>query len=60
MDFLKNASEGIAKVEAPETSKKEAVRNLGKWLNEPEFAEYHPQIKWLVEKGDFAGLVDRF
>ncbi len=60
MDILKTALEGIALVDAPESSKKEAGKFLDKWLNEPEFVEYRPQINWLVEKGDFAGLVDRF
>jgi phosphoglucomutase/phosphomannomutase len=60
MDFLKVAEQGMAQVDAPEINRKEALKHLAKWLTHQDFAGYHPQIKWLIEQGDFGGLVDRF
>lgn len=60
MDLLNTASEGIEKVDAPAESKRETLKHLSRWLRDSEFAEYQPQLTWLIQQGDFAGLVDRF
>ena len=60
MDWLTIAEEGIKTVEAPELTKKESLRHLERWLVQPEFQEYRPQMQWLIQSGDFPGLVDRF
>ena len=60
MDWLTIAEEGIKTVDAPELTKKESLRHLARWLVQPEFQEYRPQMQWLIQSGDFPGLVDRF
>lgn len=60
MDLLQVAEQGISKVDAPEANRKEAIRHLTKWLKDDAFSPYRPQVQWLIEKGDFTGLVDRF
>lgn len=52
--------EGFAKVEAPENVKAAAMVQFNRWISEPEFAEYRPQLDWLVAQGNYSGLVDRF
>lgn len=37
-----------------------AIINLERWLSEPEFAPYRPQLEWLIETEQWPGLLDRF
>jgi phosphoglucomutase/phosphomannomutase len=60
MDLLDQATEGFRGVAAPDEYKDRARAFLARWLTEPEFAAYRPQLAWLIEAGQWAGLLDRF
>ena len=60
MDLLHQALEGIQGIVADSAYKDQASKNLQRWLSEPEFAPYRPQIEWLIQTKQFAGLLDRF
>ncbi len=60
MDLLTLAVEGFKSVEADAAPKAEAARHLKQWLAEPEFVAYRPQLQWLIETRQWAGLLDRF
>ena len=47
-------------IDADPAYKQQAAANLQRWLTEPEFAAYRPQIEWLMQTKQFAGLLDRF
>ncbi len=40
--------------------KDQALKNLERWLTADEFKPYRPQIDWLIQTGQWAGLLDRF
>jgi len=61
MDLLAKATEGFNRLtDVPLTVRQSALQFLSTWLTHPDFAAYRPQLGWLVEKGDFSGLLDRF
>ena len=60
MDLLARAAEGFRTVAFAANIKERALHFLGQWLGGGEFAGYKPQIEWLIEKGEWAGLLDRF
>jgi phosphoglucomutase/phosphomannomutase len=60
MDPLARAAAGIATLDADEALKRQALTYLGQWLTRPEFAAYRPQIEWLIDNGQWPGLLDRF
>jgi phosphoglucomutase len=60
MDPLAQAAEGFTGVEADAALKEQALRFLRQWLTEPAFAAYRPQLGWLIERKQWAGLLDRF
>jgi phosphoglucomutase/phosphomannomutase len=60
MDWLAQATKGFQTVEAEETLKSQALTYLKQWLTQPEFSSYLPQLHWLIESKDWAGLLDRF
>ena len=60
MDSLALATEGFATVNADPRLKEQALKYLRQWLTEPEFAPYRPQLEWLIQTGQWAGLMDRF
>jgi len=60
MDPLSHARQGFQGVEADAALKEQALRYLGRWLAEPDFAAYRPQLEWLIREGQWAGLLDRF
>ena len=60
MDRLQAAIAGFQTIDADAASKQQAARNLERWLTEPEFAPYKPQIEWLIDQQKWAGLLDRF
>lgn len=57
---LSQVKEGFATVEADAVYKQQALKYLEHWLTADEFKPYRPQIDWLIEKGQWAGLLDRF
>ena len=60
MDRLQAAVAGFQNIDADAAYKQQATKNLARWLNEPEFAAYRPQIEWLIDQGKWGALVDRF
>ena len=51
---------GFRGLTAPDPLKEQAVRYLRLWLSDDAFAAYRPQIAWLIEQRQWAGLLDRF
>jgi len=60
MDLFRQAVEGFRTVEADAALKEQAAKYLKQWLTEPDFAAYRPQLHWLIETKQWAGLLDRF
>src|SRR4051812_18742878 len=60
MDLLSQAREGFQTVEADAALREQAFPFLHRWLTEPDFAAYRPQLEWLIQTGQWAGLLDRF
>lgn len=60
MDLLPRAAAGFATLDADATLKAEALRHLARWLSEEAFLAYRPQLAWLIETAQWAGLLDRF
>ncbi|MBM4071321.1 MAG: phospho-sugar mutase [Planctomycetes bacterium] len=60
MPQLAQVEQGFASVDAEPAYRVQALTYLSRWLNEPEFAGYRPQLEWLIESKDWAGLLDRF
>jgi phosphoglucomutase len=60
MDLVSQAREGFQSIEAEAALKDQALESLSRWVTDPEFAIYQPQMRWLVEQRQWAGLLDRF
>src|SRR4051812_3584009 len=60
MNHLALAQAGLATVDVPQEIKDRALEYLRQWLTGPEFVPYRPQLEWLIEQKQWAGLVDRF
>jgi len=60
MDLLATATAGIRAIPADAALKDDALKHLTQWLTAPEFAPYRPQLQWLIEQQQWAGLLDRF
>lgn len=60
MDLLAQAADGIRSVEADAALKEQALKYLGHWLTDGQFAAYRPQLEWLMQQKQWAGLLDRF
>ncbi|MBI3408082.1 MAG: phospho-sugar mutase [Planctomycetes bacterium] len=60
MDMLEAALSGFQKVQTEPAFREQAAKNLTRWLSESEFASFRPQIEWLIQAKQWAGLLDRF
>ena len=60
MDRLQAAIAGFQTIDADKTYKDQASKYLARWLTEPEFAPYKPQLEWLIDQKKWASLLDRF
>src|SRR5947209_14082679 len=60
MDPINLAREGFRGVEADAALKEQALHYLHQWLTDADFAPYRPQLEWLIQTGQWAGLLDRF
>jgi phosphoglucomutase/phosphomannomutase len=60
MDLLAQAVAGIRTCEATEQILSQAAHHLERWLTQPEFADYLPQLEWLIQTRQWPGLLDRF
>jgi phosphoglucomutase len=60
MDLLQRATAGFQTVDADPRARTQAAHNLARWLSEPAFAAFRPQLEWLIQSEQWAGLLDRF
>lgn len=60
MDHLARTRDGFQTLHADAGVTAAALRFLQQWLTAPEFAAYRPQLHWLIESAQWAGLLDRF
>jgi phosphoglucomutase/phosphomannomutase len=60
MSLIETAAAGFAAVEAEPAYKSKALAELTRWLTEPDFADYRPQLEWLIQTGRWAELLDSF
>src|SRR5437879_6449103 len=60
MELLTRVSEGFKTIQAESAVKEQALKDLEQWLTGAEFAAYRPQLEWLIQQGQWAGLLDRF
>jgi phosphoglucomutase/phosphomannomutase len=60
MELFSRAVEGFQSVSADTNLAEQALPRLRQWLTQPEFASYLPQLQWLIETGQWPGLIDRF
>src|SRR3954451_7055535 len=60
MSMLEQAAAGFATIDADPAVKDRALRALGQWLSDPQFAAYRPQLEWLVGQQRWSVLLDSF
>src|SRR5260370_24618185 len=60
MDALAQARQGFQAIPVDAAVREQALKFLRHWLTEPEFAPYRPQLEWLIQGKQWAGLLDRF
>ncbi len=60
MELLEKGKAGIRTCDADAETLQKAEQYLEQWLTRPAFADYVPQIQWLVEQEKWSDLLDRF
>jgi phosphoglucomutase/phosphomannomutase len=60
MDLIAQARAGFAGIDADTALKDRALANLEKWLTDPDFTIYRPQIERLIQKSAWSVLLDSF
>lgn len=60
MDLFTQVVEGFGGIEADAALKEQALKYVRHWLTGVEFAPYRPQLDWLIQTRQWAGLLDRF
>lgn len=60
MTLTDKIHDGFRSLEFDSTIKEQAQAALIRWLTADDFAAYKPQIEWLMETGQWSGLLDRF
>jgi phosphoglucomutase len=60
MELREQIAEGFRTVVADEATSSQAQLYLERWLTDPAFAAYRPQLHWLIAQGQWSGLLDRF
>jgi phosphoglucomutase len=60
MTLLEQARAGFDTVDASTEQRRDAANNLRRWLSDAAFAPYRPQLEWLIQTQQWAGLLDRF
>jgi phosphoglucomutase/phosphomannomutase len=60
VDHLARTRDGFRSLAADPAVQERALHFLQQWLTEPGFATYRPQLHWLIETEQWAGLLDRF
>jgi phosphoglucomutase/phosphomannomutase len=60
MDLMNKAKDGLSGLDVSEKVKSAALAHLETWLTDPAFAEYAPQLRYLIEAGKWDVLLDSF
>jgi phosphoglucomutase/phosphomannomutase len=60
MDLPGRARIGFQTLGVEESVSEQAFGYVQQWLTEAEFAPYVPQLEWLIDSQQWAGLLDRF
>jgi phosphoglucomutase/phosphomannomutase len=60
MDLMTTARDGFSQLDVSEKVKSAALASLQTWLSDPAFADYAPQIRYLIEAGKWDVLLDCF
>ncbi|MGE5258433.1 MAG: phospho-sugar mutase [Hyphomicrobiales bacterium] len=60
MDLMKKAQDGFSGLDVSAKVKSAAMAHLETWMTDPAFAEYAPQIRYLIEAGKWDVLLDSF
>ena len=60
MDLMTTAKDGLSQLDVSEKVKSAALASLQTWLTDPAFAEYAPQVRYLIEAGKWDVLLDSF
>jgi phosphoglucomutase/phosphomannomutase len=60
MDLIARARDGFARMDVSEKVKAAALGALEAWVKDPAFADYAPQIEYLIEAGKWDVLLDSF
>ena len=58
--LISQVKKGFSNLDIENKYKKEALKNLKKWLTDPQFEEYTPQIKHLINKQYWDYILDSF
>src|SRR5439155_22996957 len=58
--LLDQALAGFQTVDATPEQRQAAGDHLRRWLTDAVFADYRPQLEWLIGQQQWAGLLDRF
>jgi phosphoglucomutase/phosphomannomutase len=60
MERMAELAAGFEQVTPEDALRQKALHYLQQWLSDPVLAGYRPQLHWLIEQRDWAGLLDRF
>ncbi len=60
MNVMDRAAAGVGRLDVSDKVKSAALEAIGTWLTDPAFADYVPQIDYLVEAGKWDVLLDSF
>lgn len=60
MQPLASAQKGFEGIDADPAFKAKALENLHQWLTHPDFADYRPQLDWMIASGKWSDLLDAF
>jgi phosphoglucomutase/phosphomannomutase len=60
MDLVEQAKDGFRTIQVDDAVREQALKYLNQWLTGPEFVAYRPQLGWLIQTEQWAGLLDRF
>lgn len=60
MTLLDQVRTGFAGIEVDAGVKAKALGYVEQWLKDAAFSSYKPQLEYLIQKGDWAGILDRY
>jgi phosphoglucomutase/phosphomannomutase len=60
MDLMLKAKDGFERLDVSEKVKSAALANLNAWLTDAAFADYAPQVRYLIEAAQWDVLLDSF